>query len=136
MGDPSRQVQLVRNRGCCERSQASAKQHAPLIGVDLPVRNSQLINPRLPSAAELLTVIVSSDSRRNVWGAIAHDKIDCNIPEQRQPRRIQIHNTKPKPPPAGTHTAPAANNITDADSQGDYADHDQCAMTPPETNPT
>ena len=135
MGDPSRQVQLARNRGCCQLSDHQP-QHDPLIGVDLPVRNSQLINPRLPPAAELLTVIVSGDSRRNVWGAIAHDKIDRNIPEQRQPERIQSHNTKPKSPPAGIRTAPASNNISDTNNQCVHADHDQCAMTPPETNPT
>ena len=30
--------------------------------------------------AELLTVIVSSSSRRNVLGAIAIEKNDCNFP--------------------------------------------------------
>jgi hypothetical protein len=64
-------------------------QYDPLIRLDLLVRNSQLINLRLPSAAELLTMLVNGDSRRNVWGAIADDKIDRNIPEQRQAERIQ-----------------------------------------------
>jgi hypothetical protein len=39
--------------------------------------------------AELLAVIVSSTWRRNVLGAIAFDKNDCNFPWRRQPRRIR-----------------------------------------------
>jgi hypothetical protein len=38
--------------------------------------------------AEPLTVIVSGSSRRNVLGAIAFEKNDCNFPWRRQPNRI------------------------------------------------
>jgi hypothetical protein len=43
--------------------------------------------------AELLTVIVSGTSRRNVLGAIAFEKNDCNFPRRRQPRRIKEART-------------------------------------------
>jgi hypothetical protein len=53
---------------------AEVKLHDALNGVALPVRNSHQINPHLPYRyqAELLTVIVSGTSRRNVLGAIAN----------------------------------------------------------------
>jgi hypothetical protein len=38
--------------------------------------------------AELFAAIASSTSRRNVLGAIAFEKNDCNFPQRRQPRRI------------------------------------------------
>src|SRR5262249_34020552 len=39
--------------------------------------------------AELFTVSVSGTSRRNVLGAIAFEKNDCNFPWRRQPRRVR-----------------------------------------------
>jgi hypothetical protein len=58
-----------------------ASQHDAVNGVALTVRNSHLINPRLPfHTAELLTLDVSGTSRRNGLGAIASDKNDCNFP--------------------------------------------------------
>ena len=56
--------------------------HDALDGVALPARNSHQINPHLPYRyqAELLTVIVSGTSRRNVLGAIANGKERLQLP--------------------------------------------------------
>ena len=43
---------------------------------------------RIRYRAELLTITVSGDLRRNVLGAIASAKNDRNFPWRRQPRRI------------------------------------------------
>src|SRR5262245_15047480 len=48
-----------------------AKRHDALNGVAQSVRNSQLDKSASVPGAELLTVMVSSSSRRNVLGAIA-----------------------------------------------------------------
>jgi hypothetical protein len=48
-----------------------ASRHDALNGVALTVRNSQLDKSASVRVAELLTVMVSSNSRRNVLGAIA-----------------------------------------------------------------
>src|SRR5262245_29817209 len=48
-----------------------AKRHDALSGVALTVRNSQLDKSASVPVAELLTVMVSGSSRRNVLGAIA-----------------------------------------------------------------
>ena len=38
--------------------------------------------------AELFTAIVSSTSRRNVLGAIASEKNDCNFPQRSDDNRV------------------------------------------------
>jgi hypothetical protein len=61
---------------------AGTGRHDALNGVALAVRNSHQIYPHLPAhdAAELLTSVVGGISRRNVLGAIASEKNDCNFP--------------------------------------------------------
>ena len=46
----------------------------------------------MPGAAELLTIIVSGTLRRNVLGAIASDKIDCNFPKRSDDNRAGARN--------------------------------------------
>jgi len=70
--------------------------------------------------AELLTVNVSGTSRRNVLGAIASEKNDCNFPQRQQPRRIQEAIT------ATTQDSSGQKNIR-AKKTGDYAKRNRCA---------
>ena len=65
-----------------------ASSHDAVDGVAPTVRNSHQTNPRLPSRAELIMLGVIGTPRRNVLGAIASEKNDCNFPRRRQPRRI------------------------------------------------
>ena len=47
-------------------------------------------------AAELLTTIVSGTSRRNVLGAIASEKNDCNFPQRSDDNRDESTNKRRK----------------------------------------
>ena len=47
-------------------------------------------------AAELLTAIVSGTSRRNVLGAIAFEKIDCNFPQRSDDNRGEAQDNHGK----------------------------------------
>lgn len=76
-----------------------ARPHDALYGVALTARNSHQINPHLPQPnyqAELLTVRVSGTSRRNVLGAIAIEKNDCNFPQRSDDNRDESKNKQGK----------------------------------------